>query len=1062
MSEVSFKISSDVSDFSSGLNACSKSVSSLSTQVQDFETQSKENFSAPTKEVADLGKEINKSAKTVAEFNKETKKTGTTVNAVKELKKQIKEYTAEAFKAGAGTQAFTENLQKAGKLKDELADLNGQVKALSGNIGENLARSAGTSLGLVARGFEGVSSVSILAGTNTKEFEQTLLQLQAFNGLANVAQEFAGIGDKITEIKEGFKPLLGLFASGAADIGSKYSSVNDTLKSFFSNFGNNAKSAINGGIGYVKSFGSNLAGTAKSAGAGFANFFSNFGSNMKGFANAAKSGINTVGTAIKSNPLGLILTGITLLIGAFVLLKDKVKPIALIFEAIDEAIDFVLDKIEKIAQALGLVADESEKKKDATIKSTSEEVSAIEKRYDREIKLAQAIGKDTTKLEVEKANAVSKRITDTIAALEYKKLINKKLNDEELKQYKELQDQLKDVQLEANIAIINQQREKKKKEEEEAKKAQELAKARAEKAKAEAEKNAKDLADALNDLRKRSEAAELSGLNGQAKLDFIRKNALEEYEILRASIEKKGKLTNKDFTFSAEQEIEFSKLKKQINSEYYANSLALQIDASNKLAQQNKANSENELSNLILRNSIIKKNLEGSRAEEGATFADKLTFEEEKKTALLNVELNFQKEKLALTLISIEAEDKLKTTALENELKSLETRNDEISNARKEAIKSELSAIKVNTDLVKQEAIASTDNIVKGIKDELNKPQASKFNIAKLLNLDDTEIATALNIKFNANVKPEDIAAAKQALNQLGESLSQIMKAYYDEETKKLDKELEDNQKRIDLRNENISSLEESLKSEKALQDEGFANNVDRIQAAIEEQEKARQKDIDNEKRIKQEKKKLAKEQLVIDTLTQGSQLTLAISQLYGSLSGFVVGPVPVGLIVATASAVAMVAAFTAQKSKALEAINGGQFYDGGYTGDGGKYEEAGTVHKGEFVHTKEATKKNRNLFEGIHKNDKKLIEYGLDELLKNNGISLASDIPDDLNNIKNGIRKTELNVFNNNTGVEKRIDSLQKEFIKMSKILANSDRVMANGTRIIKNGNIVTTIKNQ
>lgn len=37
---------------------------------------------------------------------------------------------------------------------------------------------------------------------------------------------------------------------------------------------------------------------------------------------------------------------------------------------------------------------------------------------------------------------------------------------------------------------------------------------------------------------------------------------------------------------------------------------------------------------------------------------------------------------------------------------------------------------------------------------------------------------------------------------------------------------------------------------------------------------------------------------------------------------------------------------------------NSGWFATGGYTGDGGKYEPAGTVHKGEFVMTKEATKR--------------------------------------------------------------------------------------------------------
>ena len=38
--------------------------------------------------------------------------------------------------------------------------------------------------------------------------------------------------------------------------------------------------------------------------------------------------------------------------------------------------------------------------------------------------------------------------------------------------------------------------------------------------------------------------------------------------------------------------------------------------------------------------------------------------------------------------------------------------------------------------------------------------------------------------------------------------------------------------------------------------------------------------------------------------------------------------------------------------------IVGNGFAEGGYTGHGGKYEPAGTVHKGEFVVDKEATRK--------------------------------------------------------------------------------------------------------
>ena len=42
-------------------------------------------------------------------------------------------------------------------------------------------------------------------------------------------------------------------------------------------------------------------------------------------------------------------------------------------------------------------------------------------------------------------------------------------------------------------------------------------------------------------------------------------------------------------------------------------------------------------------------------------------------------------------------------------------------------------------------------------------------------------------------------------------------------------------------------------------------------------------------------------------------------------------------------------------------------FATGGYTGNGAKYDEAGTVHKGEFVNTKETTARHRGLLEWIH-----------------------------------------------------------------------------------------------
>lgn len=59
--------------------------------------------------------------------------------------------------------------------------------------------------------------------------------------------------------------------------------------------------------------------------------------------------------------------------------------------------------------------------------------------------------------------------------------------------------------------------------------------------------------------------------------------------------------------------------------------------------------------------------------------------------------------------------------------------------------------------------------------------------------------------------------------------------------------------------------------------------------------------------------------------------------------------------------------ALAAGLATAYSSISSNNFDKGGYTGDGGKYEPAGTVHKGEFVFTKEKTTKYRKLFEEIH-----------------------------------------------------------------------------------------------
>ena len=64
------------------------------------------------------------------------------------------------------------------------------------------------------------------------------------------------------------------------------------------------------------------------------------------------------------------------------------------------------------------------------------------------------------------------------------------------------------------------------------------------------------------------------------------------------------------------------------------------------------------------------------------------------------------------------------------------------------------------------------------------------------------------------------------------------------------------------------------------------------------------------------------------------------------------------------ATLIALAAGLVQARAQARAAAS---FAKGGYTGDGGKFEEAGVVHKGEFVITKEKTRRFRPLLEAIH-----------------------------------------------------------------------------------------------
>jgi hypothetical protein len=158
---------------------------------------------------------------------------------------------------------------------------------------------------------------------------------------------------------------------------------------------------------------------------------------------------------------------------------------------------------------------------------------------------------------------------------------------------------------------------------------------------------------------------------------------------------------------------------------------------------------------------------------------------------------------------------------------------------------------------------------------------------------------------------------------------------------------------------------------------------------------------------------------LFSDLIINGEKATDALKQTVketvGSLLDVYVGPIIASYISFLGPFALPVALAAVQGLKALfnSAVAG--FQDGGYTGDRGESSVAGVVHGQEFVHTASVTRKNRALFEYLHKGGE----------LSNWAVSAAGNLQQPVS-----IAAPMMNTY----GIESRLDRLETAIVKSSK----------------------------
>jgi hypothetical protein len=414
---------------------------------------------------------------------------------MRELTKTMKDYQNLAAQAGAESPIGQQAIRNAANLKDEIGDLKAQTTALSSDfVGVDTALK-GVETGAAA--FQGIQSAVALTGVESEALTETMVKLQAVQGLVNAVSIVSNNLNK--------ESILGL--------------------------------QIRNGLEKAKNF--IMTGSIAPALAGVAATQAQTGANV-GLA-ASTTGATT---AMKLFRLALIATGIGAIVVAVGLLIanfDKVQeavqkavnwfnklgpvgkglvtallPIIPLMKGIISALEFFGVKDDEVTAKMKKNAkdktDATEKEMNKKIAAEKKKAQAVDDALSFEIRKAQAAGKNTEEMEEKKLQAALKSgrailqiQKEKIAAYEAEIKILKASGDADSERAKQLQKSLSETKKNANeqykvnkknsedLAVLRIEQDKK--DDDAAKAAADKAKARAEKKREQAKKEAERLAE---------------------------------------------------------------------------------------------------------------------------------------------------------------------------------------------------------------------------------------------------------------------------------------------------------------------------------------------------------------------------------------------------------------------------------------------------------------------------------------------------------------------------------------------------------------------------------------
>jgi hypothetical protein len=148
--------------------------------------------------------------------------------SLSELKKEFKETQKTLEGLTAGSKEYIKTLEKLGGIKDDIGDLNDEIKAFNP---QGKIAALGNVMGGVASGIQGAVGAMALFGVESEETQKMLLKVQAASAFADGIKGVVGMGDAFKVLGNVIKanPIM-LIVSIIIGIGAALFALKDKVK----------------------------------------------------------------------------------------------------------------------------------------------------------------------------------------------------------------------------------------------------------------------------------------------------------------------------------------------------------------------------------------------------------------------------------------------------------------------------------------------------------------------------------------------------------------------------------------------------------------------------------------------------------------------------------------------------------------------------------------------------------------------------------------------------------------------------------------------------------------